>query len=75
MAESRRKLPCLCGKKRVVTWVRAKEFGCYQYSVVCPKCGLSTKEEYPSEIAAIRAWNELVANTLAKAITEYKEET
>lgn len=72
MYESRKKLPCTCGRKQLETWVSYDGYKEY-CQIKCPKCGLKT-DKCPSEIAAIRAWNRLVTETLAKAITEYKEE-
>lgn len=57
MHESRRKLPCPCGKKRLFTVLR-KEFP-YGYYIKCQRCGMKTAV-YASEIGAIRAWNEMV---------------
>ena len=72
MAESRRKLPCLCGRKHLEICIGYDGYTKY-FRIRCPKCGIQT-DRCPSEIAAIRAWNRLITETLAKAITEYKEE-
>lgn len=52
--ESHRKLPCLCGWKRVETWYGSDG----SVGIKCPDCELSVKGK--SEIEAIRAWNKLV---------------
>lgn len=64
MAESRRKLPCTCGKKRVYTYVKWFH-GRRDFFVRCPKCGLQT-DDCRYQIEAIRAWNDKVTAMLAK---------
>ena len=56
--ESRKKLPCVCGKKRVETW-----WGHDSVGIICPECRRSVTAD--SEIGAVRAWNKAVReNTL-----------
>ena len=54
--ESRRKLPCTCGRKQIELWSNIKE---ENYFLRCPRCD-KTGPSGKSEIAAIRAWNEMI---------------
>lgn len=52
--ESRAKLPCPCGRKRLDMWYGSNGMD----YVKCPNCGREASGK--TEIAAIRAWNEMV---------------
>ena len=53
--ESRKKLPCTCGRKMLSIWD-----GPDGKFVKCPKCDKRT-EQYKTEIEAIRAWNKMIS--------------
>lgn len=56
--ESRRKLPCMCGCKRINVWCGAKTYQCR-----CDDCGKQGPVA-DTEIDAIRAWNKLIEEVL-----------
>lgn len=62
MYESRRKLPCPCGRKRLDVYFKWYSEGNIRKHVTyikCPKCGLQT-DICSSKMEAIRRWNRLV---------------
>lgn len=61
--ESRRKLPCVCGRKRLETWSNYDKNAPWSttptsFSIVCPECGRRATGN--SKIGAIRAWNSMI---------------
>ena len=54
--ESRKKLPCSCGRKRIELWHSTDNKKCY--ILVCPACGRQAGGK--NEIAAVRAWNKMI---------------
>ena len=61
--ESRAKLPCTCGRKRMETWCGWKD-GHGTYSIKCPNCG-RWSDTCDSEIGAIRSWNQKILEARA----------
>ena len=55
-----RKLPCVCGKKRVQLWMSPTAGFKYEYSVSCPVCGLAGKRG-KSNAEATENWNIMIA--------------
>lgn len=58
MYESRRKLPCPCGRKLLQVLVTHEHYD-LEYYIKCPKCGRRTVA-FTYEIEAIRDWNRRV---------------
>lgn len=56
--ESRKKLPCTCGRKRIDLWHTNRND--WNYMFKCRVCGKQAGGK--TEIAAIRAWNEMIMN-------------
>ena len=59
--ESRRKLPCTCGCKRISIW-----YGSDYCMCVCDKCMRDGMRE-KTEIGAIRAWNDMIREEITNA--------
>jgi len=66
--ESRAKLQCLCGRKRLETWCIASG----GEEIRCPGCGLSASGK--SEIEAIRAWNKMIVDARSHLQVPREEE-
>ena len=54
--ESRKKLPCTCGRKRIELWNSTDTEKSYIF--VCPVC--EKRASGRTEIAAVRAWNKMI---------------
>ena len=53
--ESRKKLPCTCGRKRIGSWY---DIDSGEDMLICPNCGKEARGK--SEIGVIRAWNKMI---------------
>ena len=56
--ESRVKLPCVCGRKRLETWWGVDNGKTTKVGIKCPKCEREAVGD--SEISAIKAWNRMI---------------
>ena len=60
--ESRKKLPCVCGRKRIELWHSSNPDG--KYLFVCPEC--ERHASGPTEIEAIRKWNKMITEEMQR---------